>query len=162
SGRGGPMVPPGTYRARLKVGDWSRTRSFTVRLDPRVAKEGVTLADVTAQAELALRVRDTLSAARLQVARLQRAEQEVEGAETAGAESLRKGLAAIHKQLLTAPVRYSPPMLVDQLQYLYGNLNRADQLPGDDAVRRHEELRTELEGITHNLEALLRTLSGSG
>jgi len=32
----GPRVPPGTYRVRLSVGDWSETRSFEVLRDPRL------------------------------------------------------------------------------------------------------------------------------
>jgi len=36
----GPMVPPGTYQARLTVGDWSETRSFEAKMDPRVVTAG--------------------------------------------------------------------------------------------------------------------------
>ena len=51
--------------------------------------------------------------------------------------------------------RYSPVMLVDQLQYLYDNLNRADQRPSGDAIARHEELKAELDGHLEQLERLL-------
>ena len=149
SGRRGPMVPPGSYRARLTVGAWTESVSFDVKMDPRVTDEGwVTEADVRAQVELALDARDALSNARLAVVRLDEAETAKPG---------HAGLAAIRGALVTAPVRYSRPMLVDQLSYLYSNLDTADQRPGKDAVDRYQELRTALE--TH--VAALRAIVGS-
>ena len=54
-------------------------------------------------------------------------------------------------------------MLVDQLQYLYGNLTRADQETGEDAVRRYDQLNTALQGHIRTLERLLRaTISDGG
>lgn len=152
------MVPPGTYRARLTVGDWSSIVSFEALTDPRVAAEGITDDLLTEQAVFALDVRDTLSVARHAATVLQRMEREVEAAETAAAQELAEQLEAIHEQLLTAPVRYSRPMLLDQLQYLYGNLDRADQAPGDDAVARHGELAGELDGLIRDLERALRAM----
>jgi hypothetical protein len=49
-------------------------------------------------------------------------------------------------------------MLLDQLQYLYGNLDRADQAPGDDAIARHGELAAELDGLIGELERALRAM----
>ena len=54
-------------------------------------------------------------------------------------------LAELDAQLLTAPIRYSQPMLVDQLNYLYGMLTGADQKVSRDAIARHAELRAQLE-----------------
>jgi len=148
AGRRGPMVPPGTYQARLIVADIAETASFEVRMDPRVAKEGVTRADVTAQAELALKARDALSAARHLSA-------DVAAALKAEADPVRQEqLSAIQGALDTAPVRYSRPMLVDQLEYLYGNLIRADQRPGQDAYDR----LTELEGVLAQQQAAFEGL----
>jgi hypothetical protein len=150
SGRRGPLVPAGTYQARLTLGTWTRTVSFDVRLDPRVVKEGVTAEDVAAQAKLALEVRDALSRARSMAARLDDALKPA----SAGSERARK-LRAIRDALVTAGVRYSRPMLVDQLEYLYQNLGRADQRPGQDALARHQEL-------SRALDALLKQLEGVG
>lgn len=158
AGRSGPMVPPGTYQARLTVGDQSSTVAFEALTDPRVVKEGITADLLTEQANFALSVRDTLSMARHAAAVLQRMEREVEGAETASAEELAKQLEAIHTQLLTSSRRYTPPMLLDQLQYLYGNLSRADQAPGDDAYTRHDELGAELGDLIDDLERVLSTM----
>ncbi len=150
SGQRGPMVPPGTYEARLQAGEWEETRSFEVVMDPRVLGEGITGQDVTAQAGLALRVRDLLSSARAQVARIAAAEKD-------SRDELPDEVEAVRAALVTAPVRYSPPMLVDQLQYLYSNLDRADQAPGHDAHARAEELNQELQGHLQRLEGLLES-----
>ena len=137
----GPLVPPGTYRARLTAGDWAATRSFEVMMDPRALAAGITAADVEAQTRLALKVREALTRAR-------RAVESIGDAEEA--------LSEIRKQLVTEPIRYSRPMLTDQLEYLYKNLNRADQSPGRDAYRRFEELETALGEQLQKLERIYR------
>jgi photosystem II stability/assembly factor-like uncharacterized protein len=134
SGRRGPMVEPGTYTARLSVGSFSQIASFEVRMDPRVEKEGITAADVAAQTELALQARDALTQARKLAADI------AEALKTEADPDKRSRLSAARDALTTAAVRYSRPMLVDQLEYLYTNLIRADQRPGQDVYERFTEL----------------------
>jgi photosystem II stability/assembly factor-like uncharacterized protein len=54
----GPAVPPGTYHVRLELGQESYEEEFRVAKDPRV---GATEADLKAQFEVLLRLRDRLS-----------------------------------------------------------------------------------------------------
>jgi photosystem II stability/assembly factor-like uncharacterized protein len=54
----GPTVPPGSYRAKLTVGEWTATVPFEVKPDPRV---GAPAADLRAQFDFLLGVRDELS-----------------------------------------------------------------------------------------------------
>ena len=143
------MVPPGTYTARLTAGDWSASRSFEVMLDPRVVAEGTGEEVVRRQVELALQARDALSEGRLAVHRINEARER-------GGGNLAAEIEAIERELVTAPRRYSRPMLVDQLQYLYSNLTRADQEPGQDAIVRYDQLNTALEEHVTRLERLLR------
>ena len=151
SGHDGPMVAPGTYQARLTVGDWSETVSFEAKIDPRVVAEGhVTDEDVAAQVKLALDARDALSRSRLAASRVDKALSEAEGTK-------KETLQVIRKELVTAPRRYSQPMLVDQLDYLYGNLDTADQRPGKDATDRYEALNRQLKELTGRLDELLGT-----
>ena len=147
SGRRGPRVPPGRFEARLTVGDRSETQAFQVRLDPRVAAEGLTSTDIRAQVDLAMEARDALSEARLAVERMERARIDGE----LGA------LEEIYDELVTQSRRYSQPMVVDQLQYLYSNLIVADQRPGRDAELRYEDLRGALDEQMAALEKLLDT-----
>ncbi len=150
SGQGGPMVPPGSYTARMSQGDWLASVELEVVMDPRVAAEGISVADVRAQAGLSLRVRDTYSAANLAVDRLREAIAK-------RGDEIPPELLEIRCALVDSPRRYTPVMLVNQLQYLYDNLNRADQRPSGDAIARHEELKAELDGHLDQLERLLST-----
>ena len=45
----GLAVPPGSYQARITVGEKTLTQPFTVLIDPNVAAEGVTVADLKEQ-----------------------------------------------------------------------------------------------------------------
>ena len=42
---GGLALPPGSYRVKLTSGSWSATEPLTVRIDPRIAADGITAAD---------------------------------------------------------------------------------------------------------------------
>ena len=83
---------------------------------------------------------------------------ELEGAETDQARALDEALEIIEKEFVDEPYRYSPIMFLGQLQYLYGNLDRADQEPGGDAIKRHDELAEVLDGLIAELERLLSTM----
>jgi photosystem II stability/assembly factor-like uncharacterized protein len=156
SGRGGPLAAPGTYSARLTLGDWSETVSFEAMLDPRVSTEGrVSGKDVAAQVELALKARDALSNGRLAVERLKKA------LDKASPES-RAALEEIQKALVAAPVRYSRPMVVDQMEYLYENLDTADQKPGRDAYQRYEELVAQMGELIGKLDRIVGATDGAG
>ena len=72
-GGGGPMVPPGTYRARLTAGGSTKTEPIVVKIDPRVAKDGITAADLAEQTKLGLKVRDQLAEARQLATRVRQA-----------------------------------------------------------------------------------------
>ncbi len=133
----GPTVPPGMYQARLIVGEWSDTHDFEVKMDPRVLAEGITADDVRAQTELLLQVRDSINELR----------------ETF--DKTEQRLSGIQNQLVADPVRYSQPKLADQLKYLYQNLQRSDQVPGQDAYQRFEDLSRALEGPLGELEQML-------
>ncbi|RMD96668.1 MAG: hypothetical protein D6816_18565, partial [Bacteroidetes bacterium] len=49
-------------------------------------------------------------------------------------------LKTLEDRLITPKGRYPQPRFIDQVQYLYGVISRADQLPGRDAYQRFEEL----------------------
>lgn len=143
----GPMVVPGEYMARLTAGDWSTEKTFQVVTDPRVTQEGITKGQITAQVALALETRDALTEARIWQAHLSEA---IENGRT------EEALQQIHEAMTTGRIRYSRPMLVDQLSYLYSNMIRADQEPNEDQTDRYYQLREELDGYVEQLERLLR------
>ena len=143
SGRG-VLAAPGRYTVTLTVDDTQVSRDFRLLMDPRVTAEGwVTAEQIREQVELALLARDALGEARMAAARLEAAMESGSGAE----------LETLHEELVTRSIRYSRPMLVDQLSYLASNLDTADQPPGQDARNRYDELRGQLDDFLTRLEA---------
>jgi hypothetical protein len=138
-GAAGPVAAPGTYQVRLSVGEWSQTRSLEVRIDPRVAADGVTQADLQEQLDLSLKVRDAIADARALGSKL-----------TAARQALRpdapnaRALQALVDRVVTANVVYPQPMLVDQLSNVARMIGQADQKVGRDAFVRFDDLLKEL------------------
>ncbi len=139
--RGGPLVPPGRYEARLSMAGEETRVPVVVEIDPRVAADGVTQADLVEQYELQHRVLVAMNEVTDLIRQVQAARRD---APAGSAQATR--LEALERNLVTAPVRYSRPMLRDQINYLYGLISRADQKVGRDAIQRYEELRRELDG----------------
>jgi hypothetical protein len=152
SGRGGPMAAPGTYQARLSAGEWSRSVPFEVKMDPRVAQVGAaTEADVAAQLELALKARDALSSARLAATRIGDALKQSPG-DAALLEIQRELVAAVPP---AGSVWKAQPMILDHLEYVYENLTRADQRPGQDVYERYHALESALRKQLEKLDGTL-------
>ena len=71
-GGGGPVVAPGAFKARLTADGVTKTEPLVVKIDPRVAKDGITVADLRRD-EVALKVRDALAEARQLATRVRQA-----------------------------------------------------------------------------------------
>jgi chromosome segregation ATPase len=158
-GRSGPLVVPGTYQVALSVeGQEVAARQLRILIDPRVAADGVTVAHLTEQRDLALQVRDALSDARRARQEIVALEEEMRAAagESREAETLVNELADLKAVLVPDPEisSYPPRLLPDQLEYLYGMLRRADQRPGQDAHERYRELRGRVDEVVSELERL--------
>ena len=144
-GAAGPLAAPGRYQARLTAGTWTATKTFSVLMDPRVERDGVTQADLVEQFAFSIKVRDAITDARQTLQRVRDAQKNA----AAGSDQ-RKRLDALDAQLAAASaggIRYPQPMLVDQFAYLYGMVMRADQKVGRDAYARYDELAKQLEAI---------------
>lgn len=153
SGRGGAMVAPGRYQARLTIDGKSQTQDFFIRMDPRL--EELSQQDLIEQEKLSLQVRDMISNANRylaavnneiqkleKVAKESKKKQEVEKAKTQ-ISTLQKIVATLE----TEEGRYMLPGLLSQMSYLGSMINRADQRPGRDAYERLEELQQQLNGL---------------
>ncbi|MEZ4585093.1 MAG: hypothetical protein R2909_01675 [Gemmatimonadales bacterium] len=161
SGRSGPWVAPGSYQVRLTVGEWSSTRRFRVEIDPRVAADGLTAADLERQTATAVAVRDLVSEGRAVLDRAETVTTEltalVKSAPNAARRSARERAAALVGTLTEdRAVRYPTPGLVDQIEYLYRLTLSADQRLGRDVAERLEELRGKLTEARARLEAIER------
>ena len=164
-GRGGPMAPPGDYVVRLTAGETGVETALELRMDPRVAAEGVTVADLRAQYQMELAVRETIAQAREVASAVSELGGDVEDAREGPGGSSNSELAKIAEEvkaleatLVDAGGSYPRPMLLSQINYLLGMISRADQAPGRDAYDRHAELRAELDAAREKLEELQRRM----
>ncbi len=157
--RRGPVALPGTYRVQLIAGEWAATRDLHLHMDPRVAAAGVTQEDVAAQLAFNLEALGAISEAVGAASHVDSLRSTLEAATDADASAAEvdAALAALQDAFVTNEEdSYPPPMLIDQLDYLYGFTTRADQRPGADAHARLVELRRELDGYLAKLEDLSR------
>ncbi len=152
--QGGISAPPGRYQARLKVDGASRTVGFNLLIDPRVAEDGVSVADLQEQFAHNLRMRDLVSSVNSIVARVRDAQAKLKGASGADAERA-KAVDAIAGKLLTEPVRYGKPGLQAHITYLAGMTAGADQKIGRDAVERYAVLKKELDAVRAEVDRAL-------
>ena len=150
----GVIVPPGQYQARLRIGATVLTESFNVLIDPRVAEDGVTLADLQEQFEHNLRVRELVTEVNQLVTRVREAQTKMRTTPTVDGEAMSR-VNAIAAKLLTEPVRYGKPGLQAHITYLAGMTANVDQKIGRDAIERYEVLRKELEAARAEVDRVL-------
>jgi photosystem II stability/assembly factor-like uncharacterized protein len=145
---GGPLVAPGTYRARLTAGGVTKTESFTVKIDPRVAKDGVTTADLVEQTKFALKVRDSLAEARQLSVRVRQAMEAKRGDQAK--------LQSVWERLVTKSGPYEDQMFIDQVANVNREINQADQKIGASAYERYNDLMKEWTALKADAEGALR------
>lgn len=154
-GARGPLVRPGDYQVRLTVGSWSETRDLEVLMDPRVYEDGISPADLEAQEELSLRIRDAVADAAAAVGELQQLREQASPGSDAAAR-----ITELWDQLVTVRTgSYPPPMLLDQIDYLHGMVTKGDGRPSRDAYTRYDELRAQLDELLREVRRLSRNVT---
>ena len=147
-------APPGTYTARLTTGSSTLTTPFTVLVDPRLAAEGITVADLKEQFDHNLKMRDMVADVGRVRQRIQGASSRLRNASGAAADTLSK-LEAIAAKVETEPVRYGKPGLQAHITYLASMTGGTDQKVGKDAKDRYAVLKKELDAIKAELDRIL-------
>ena len=147
-GGGGPLVAPGAFKARLTAGGATRTESFTVKIDPRIAKDGVTVANLAEQTKFSLKVRDALAEARAVQARVRQAMEAKRGDQAK--------LQSAWDRLTTKSGPYEDQMFVDQMSNVYRSISQADQRVPASYVERFNQLAKEWVALKADAEAALR------
>lgn len=164
----GPRAVPGTYQIRLTVGSWSATETFEVLKDPRVP---ATVADLQAQFELQIRIRERINEAQDAVRTIRSVTRQLKdlvervsdgqwGDEIKGkAEGISKKLAAIEQRLIQprGGGLAHQPMLTDQLAWLNSIVASADAKPTDQSHTRLRDLEAELASHLSALRGVLDT-----
>jgi hypothetical protein len=160
NGPGGPMAPPGKYAVRLTSGSYNATRSFELKADPRVLKDGLTQADLDEQFAFLIKVRDTMTEARRLAQRVDEAMKKAgistPGPATPGVkmsdEKYAHPLQRLWARFNDLPGIYPQPMLLAQLQNVQRMVGQADQKVGKDAIDRLNDLTKELESLKAEVE----------
>lgn len=142
----GVTLPPGQYQVRLKTGDVNLTQTINVLIDPRVAADGVTLADLQEQFEHSMRMRDLVATVNQLATRVREAQRKSPN------DTRVSTLAA---KVLTEPVRYGKPGLQAHITYLAGMTANVDQKIGRDAIERYQALKKELDALRLEADQIL-------
>lgn len=161
-GEDGPLATPGRYRLRLVADGRRESAALTIRIDPRLPKDGVSQADLVRQLGLNLRIRDALSQAKHAAARIDTAQRNLEGETAPRAERARRELGRLESRIVTDPTiqSYPQPMLIDQIDYLYGMTTAADQALGRDAFVRYRQVHGQVGRAQAELDRILRRCGG--
>jgi hypothetical protein len=164
----GPWAPPGRYQTRLVVDGKEQKRWFNVKKDPRLTD--VTDADLKAQFDLALKIKDKESAANEGVILIRNLKAQVEDRlSKTGDRKLRKTakkfierISKVEKELYQVKNQSPkdkiafPIKLNDRLTGLRSHLERGDGPPTKGYNRVFEELSAELTIQLQALERILR------
>lgn len=168
----GPMAAPGTYRARLTVGDKSLTVPFEIVKDPRIA---ASQADFDAQFALLLQVRDKLTetheainrlrALRTQVEEWERRTkgQKDEAAVAKAAAPLKEKLTAIEDELIQSKAKSRqdtlnfPVKLNADLAFLSAVVASADAAPTKQARELFADVSTRIDVQLARLNEVIST-----
>jgi hypothetical protein len=147
-------MPPGQYQGRLKVGSFTQTQPFAVLIDPNLASDGVTVADLREQYQMTLKYNTLEADVERTVGRVRAAQQRFQNATGAAADTARR-LAPIADRLFTQPVRYGRPGLEAHIGYIGRMITGTDMKLGRDAIKRYEVLRKELDAMNAELDRVL-------
>ena len=142
----GLMMPPGSYRVRISVGDWKDTKPLALTLDPRLAADRITTADLREQYDHNVRMHAMVAEVNELASRVRQARTRLR---SGGDRDALAKVDAIATTLFGPDegVRYGRPGLQTQITYLAGMTTRVDQRIGRDAVERYQTLRKELDAV---------------
>jgi hypothetical protein len=166
----GPLVVPGTYTVRLRIGDQEITQQAEVTRDPRIAASD---AELQAQHDLLLRVRDRLSETNEAIGRIRtvRAQasawqerfaptgsEEKSAAVIAAAKEFTGQLAGIEQELID--VQSKSPMLFpialqEKFNALFDHVDSADYTPTRNATEVFTDLSQRLDEQLNRLRDVL-------
>ncbi len=170
----GPAAPTGRYSVRITANGETKTREFTIALDPRLKDDGISEADLLAQFKLSMQVRDKVSQAnqavidirtiREQVTeRLQKvpARKKVEIQKLA--DGLLQPLTLVEEEAYQVknrsgqdPLNY-PIRLNNKIAALVGVIESADNKPTDQSVEVFNELSNLLDAQLEKMRQTLKT-----
>ena len=137
--RNGPLVKPGKYKVTITIDGTSFSENLEIISDPRIDLGTEVYEE---QEKILIEIRDFMTEVRLF---------ENEVSKILINKPKNKKYLSISKKLNTDKGTYMQPMLIDQIRYLQSMLSRADQKPGEDAINRLKELKSEFYILKNKL-----------
>jgi len=170
----GPRAVPGTYQARLQVGDWTQTQAFEIKPDPRwtTVKEE----DYKAQLDESLALSDLITESHKRIKNLRAVREQLKNtaqlATKTGqskdiqklADDLSKKLTAVEDLLIQNKVEVSQDeinferVFSNHLTRLYVVVRGDHNRPTGGALERFGDLKKEYSDIVRQYEEILREL----
>lgn len=168
----GPAAPTGRYTVRITANGETKSRDFTITLDPRLVAAGITEADLAEQFSLSRRVRDKVSEANQAVIDIRNIReqvnqrlQKVTGRRKVEIQKLADGLlqplAQVEEEAYQVrnrsgqdPLNY-PIRLNNKIAALAGVIESADNKPTDQSVEVFNELSAQLDAQLKKMQQTL-------
>jgi photosystem II stability/assembly factor-like uncharacterized protein len=163
-GQSGPRAMPGKYEVRLTIGDRTLSEAFELLADPRLP---VSNADLHAQFELKLAIRDRISETHTTINQIRHIREQIEEWEkraagktevVSAAKSLTEQLTAIEGELINLDFekpRPGPNRIKEKWDALSSIIDESDDAPTAGAREVYETLRGQLEEQRAALQRLL-------
>ena len=158
----GPLAPPGHYQVRFTAGDQVLTKSFEIRLDPRL--KDVTAVDVQQQFVLAMTIRNATDKANQAVIAIRRFKERIAAAGPVNAANkalldqlsrIEEDLYQVRNQSGQDPLNF-PIRLNNRLAALQEIVETGDAKPTAGAYQVFQELSADLDKKLAELNALLQ------
>ena len=164
----GPKAPLGSYKVKMKTGDYEKTFPFKIEINPNL--KGITKEDLDEQFELANKIMAKTSAANEAVIRIRKIKSTFESAkEKIDSNTYKKtitpfleALSGVEEELYQVknqsgqdPLNF-PIKLNNRLASLRRSVEDGDAKPTDGAYKVFEELSAELEIQLNKLNTVLQ------
>jgi photosystem II stability/assembly factor-like uncharacterized protein len=150
----GIMVAPGSYRVKITSAGQTETQPLALKLDPRLAEDGVTVADLKEQYDQNMHARDLVNEMNRVANRVRLARTKLR---SGGDPAQLKKVEELGVAIFGAGegIRYGQPGLQTNVTYLASMTGRADQRIGRDAIDRLATLRRELDAVEARVNQVL-------
>ena len=170
AGNQGPAALPGTYTARMTVDGEVHEQQFDVRMNPRAAAEGVTMADLQERFDFAMQINARVSAANEAVIRIRRIKEQVDARREANDNAelqtlggqVNEKLGAVEGEVYQVqnqsnqdPLNF-PIKLNNKIAALLGGVEGAESRPTDQAYDVFEKLSGELDAQLEMLTIIIQ------
>jgi hypothetical protein len=170
----GPASPPGKYSVRITANGESKSREFSIGVDPRLIEAGITAEYLHEQFKLSSQVRDRVTDANTAVIKIRSIRDQVNErmkqvperrrAEIQRlADSLMKPLTGVEEEVYQVrnrsgqdPLNF-PIKLNNKIAALMGVIESADHRPTNQTYEVFKELSDELEKQLQQMNATLKT-----